>query len=124
MKRFKKIDVWISVGLILASVIWACVCAGHDFLAGYFVVGACQLISMILHAANGWFSEKGSSRYYYHIAVACILGIALIGMVIYTVLFIILLFLLFFAPVMAIWYTCMCYNETYIKMQRPLSLLK
>ncbi len=125
MKKFKKIDVVVSILLIVASVVWACVQPNYDFdfLLGYFVVGAWQITSMIVHAISGWFCEKGSSRYYYHRLVFGIFVITVFGIV-FPYLLVIFYLLLFFAPVMAVWYTCMCGYELYEKMKRPMALLK
>jgi hypothetical protein len=120
MKRFKIIDFWISVGLMISFTIISSI-EGFDnflsnyFLAGYFFVGGWQVISMIVHTIEKCFTYKGGSRYVYHWATF----ISLITMPLGSVWI-----LLFAAPVMAVYYTWICHEEVYIKMQRPLALLK
>ena len=82
------------------------------------------MISIIVHAAKGWFTHRKAGRYYFHAAVTFLAASSLIGLVVYPVLFIVMMLLLFAAPFMAIYYTCLCYNEVTVKMQRPLAALK
>ena len=123
MKKYKQIDTWMNGALIVGSIGWGFVTFDERFLLGYFVVGGWQVVSMIVHAINGWFCEKGSNRYNYQIATLIIVMISALGFVVYPLLIIFFL-LLFISPFMAIWYTSLCYNETYVKMQRPMALLK
>ena len=123
MKKFKQTDVLISGVLIIASLGWAFTTYDDRFFVGYFVVGGWQVISMLVHAFMGWFSERGSKRFNYQVTVLVIIIIALLGFVVYPLL-IIYFPLLFLSPFMALWYTWLCYNETYVKMQRPMALLK
>jgi len=124
MKKFKQIDAWVSIIGIIGFALVSMIRFDATFIIGYFAVGAWQVVSMLVHAINGWFCEKGSARYNYHWVVAVILVLALLGMAIYPLLFILLIALLFTAPFMAIGYASMCYKEVYEKMQRPLSQLK
>ena len=124
MKQFKIIDFWISVTLIVCFTIAGITRGGITFFYGYFIVGGWQLISMIVHFINHWFCNIGSTRYIYHWVVAITIFCTVLGLVVYIFLYIILGVLILAAPVMAIFYTWMCYNETYIKMKRPLALLK
>jgi hypothetical protein len=120
MKPFKVIDFWISTGLIISFTIISII-EGFDnfltnyFLAGYFFVGSWQVISMIVHTIEKCFTYKGGSRYVYH-------WVTFISLV--TMPFGSVWILLFTAPVMAVYYTWICYYEVYVKMQRPLALLK
>ncbi len=135
MKTFKLADTWISMVLILffLALAWT---NYFSIMYGYFVVGGWQVTSMFVHALNGWFTEKGGKRWFYHCIVGWILGIALV------ITFIIILFkdslgdyfflpvlmglyaLLFLSPFMAIYYSWLCYVEVYVKMKRPLDDLK
>ena len=124
MKRVKQIDTGVSATLIVGFVIWALLTFDHTFIIGYFVVGGWQVMSMIVHGINSWFCEKGSRRYHYQWVVASIFILAALGLVVYPVLFVLLFALMFLAPFMAAWYTWLCYQEVYIKMQRPIALLK
>ena len=119
MRQFKILDFWINIGLIISSFTISMLEGGEDFLhngflIGYFIVGGWQVISMVVHTYNRCFTYKWGARYIYHwitlIAVVTIPGS-------FWVLFIA-------APFMAIFYIWLCYRETYIKMLRPLSVLK
>ena len=124
MRKFKLYDTWINISLITGFAIISLVKLDSTFLIGYCVVGGWQVVSMLMHAANGWFDVKGSGRNIYQATVAVIICLALIGLLLYPVLYLVLMILLFAAPFMAVFYTMICYNEVYVKMQRPISLLK
>lgn len=124
MKRFKIIDFWVSVTLIVCFTIASIARCDTTFIYGYFIVGGWQLISMFVHFINHWFCGYGSTRYIYHWIVAITIFCTALGVVVYIFLYIVLTVLILAAPVMALFYTWMCYKETYIKMQRPLALLK
>lgn len=113
MKKIKEIDFWVSVGLIiLFTILYLATTDAAYALAGYFVIGSWQVISMIVHAWNHWFTT--GTRLYYHWTVF----ISLAGFPLTCVV------LLFIAPLMAVFYATICYREVYIKMKRPLALLK
>ena len=115
MQRFKLIDFWISTLLIAGFTIASIINLDATFLLGYLVVGGWQAISMIVHIAARSFVYKGGERYAYH-------WIALIAVV--TLPIGSYWILLFIAPVMACYYARICYIEIFIKMKRPLALLK
>jgi hypothetical protein len=119
MKNFKTADFCISVALILYySLIALPFQIGFsDFILieGYIVVGAWQSISMIIHAITNHFTQKWSERFIYH----WISFIAVITMPAGSIWI-----LIFIAPLMAVYYTRLCYVETFIKMKRPMELLK
>ncbi|MEP7255608.1 MAG: hypothetical protein ABI666_07510 [Ferruginibacter sp.] len=115
MKKFKTIDMWISIALITGFGIASIINHDYTFIIGYFAVGGWQVISMIVHAVDKWFTEKRGARYIYH----WITFISVITMPIGS-----FWILLFTAPFMAVYYTWLCYNEVYVKMQRPLAQLK
>ncbi|MDN3657714.1 hypothetical protein QWZ08_18825 [Ferruginibacter paludis] len=120
MKSIMKIDFRISSCLIIFFTIVTLLKTERpivdlNFLTGYFVVGGWQVISMIVHALNHWFTYNKGKRYAYH----WITFISIVTMPLGSVVI-----LVFTAPFMAIWYTWICYEEVYIKMQRPLALLK
>jgi hypothetical protein len=124
MKKFKIIDTWMSIGLIIIFIIYSLVRLDYIFLYGYFTIGTWQIISMIVHIWNHWFTNKGGTRSFYHGAVAVLLILAIVGMVVSPILYLLLFVLLFAAPFMAVYYARLCYQEVYVKMQRPLALLK
>jgi hypothetical protein len=79
------------------------------FIYWYFIVGGWQVISMLVHAVSGWFTRKKSRRYY-HWTVAIIIVMGILAFIMPYLLFIYYI-MLFAAPVMAICYTFMCYQE-------------
>lgn len=116
MKKFKLFDCWLNITLYTGFLI-SCLATleGSILITGYFVIGGWQVVSMVIHEYKGWFTEKKSARRNYH-------WITLISVITFPVgSFVILLFV---APVMAAYYCWLCYDELYVKMQRPLSLLK
>ncbi|CAN5713052.1 hypothetical protein BH11BAC3_BH11BAC3_43260 [soil metagenome] len=115
MKKFKTIDLTINVALIIGSVIFGLINRGESFIGGYFVVGIWQVISMVIHAWNKWFTGKRGQRYMYHWIT--LISVATLPLGSFWIL-------LFTAPFMAIYYTWLCYHEVYVRMQRPLALLK
>ena len=115
MKQLKTIDYWISIVLILLFTLLSLIRRDTTFIIGYFVTGAWQVASMIVHVWKGWFTKTGTARHIYHwIVFISIITIPIGSFII----------LLFTAPVMAIYYTYICYHEVTVKMQRPLALLK
>lgn len=119
MKTFKIIDVWISIGLIVSFTILIMYDArefdvmNNLLFISYFVIGGWQVMSMITHGIAGCFTYGG--RYIYH----WITFIAVVTMPVgsFWILWIT-------APFMAVFYTCLCYREVYVKMKRPLDILK
>lgn len=124
MKTYKLIDFYGSLVLIVSCLIYGLIKANEYALLGYFIVGGWQLVSMLVHQLNGWFVAAGSNRRRYHLLVFWCLIIAAIGMVIYVLLLLELFILLFVAPVMAIYYSTLCYQELKMMGSRPLAQLK
>ncbi len=124
MKKFKKTDCFISSLLIAGFTVMSFVNMDCTFIIGYFVVGGWQVLSMIVHAAFGWFTNGYSYRSIYQYLVLGIIVMALLGLIIKPFLFILAFPLLFAAPVMAIYYTWICYYELNTIMKRPLSYVK
>lgn len=124
MKRFKLIDTWISMVLTGVFALLTLVRRDSIFITGYFVVGGWQVISMVVHAVNGWFCHEGGKRHVYHWVVAITIIVVPLSFVLYPILFLFLFVLLFAAPFMAVYYTWICYEEVYVKMRRPMDLLK
>ncbi len=115
MKKFKEIDAWVSIILITGFAIATLFKRDNTFLLGYFVVGGWQVISMLVHVYYHSFTQKKSIRRNYH-------WITLISLI--TIPVGSFLILLFTAPLMAIFYTWLCYDEVRKMSQRPLELLK
>ncbi len=124
MKKFKQIDLTISCLLITGFIIAGLINRDTTFIIGYFVVGAWQVISMIVHAINKWFTERGSARFYYHWIVLSIFILTGLSFLVQTITIFIMYGMLFAAPFMALYYTWLCYREVYVKMQRPSVLFK
>ena len=115
MKKFKTIDYRISILLITVFTLMSLINRDGTYIIGYFVIGAWQAISMIVHAWNGWFTRSRNARYVYHwIVLISVLTLPIGSFII----------LLFTAPFMAVYYTYLCYQEVSVRMQRPLALLK
>ncbi|MEO7524567.1 MAG: hypothetical protein ABIT58_10760 [Ferruginibacter sp.] len=116
MRRFKLYDVWISISLFAILLAWCFAMQKTACMVlSYLIIGSWQLVSMIVHAYKGWFKKKKGSRHIYH-------WIAAISLV--TIPFGSYLILTFISPLLAAYYTWLCYEEVYVKMQRPLALLK
>jgi hypothetical protein len=120
MKKFKIIDFWISVGLVILVTIIRF--DQHiDYLlceylfSPYAIVGTWQVISMLVHAYHRWFTRDKGLRYTYH----WIIFIALI-----TVGAGSSWLLLSAGAFLTVFYTWLCYEEVYTKMKRPLDVLK
>lgn len=124
MKTFKMVDFYISAALMAGFAILSLIKPDVTFLIGYFVVGGWQIISMLVHELKGWFVPKGSARRLYHTITISILISALVGLLVTPVRAMLAFIFLFAAPVMAVYYCMMCYNETWIKLKRPLAALK
>lgn len=115
MKRFKIFDLAFNILLIISSCVYALFHKEDGFILAYFVVGGWQVISMIIHAVNKCFTYKSGSRYFYQwVTLISVLTMPLGSFWI----------LIFTAPFMAIYYTWICYHEVFVKMQRPISVLK
>jgi hypothetical protein len=119
MKTFKIIDVWTSIGLII-SFMALIIYDAREFdvmnnliFTGYFVVGGWQVISMLVHAITRTFNY--GARYVYHWITLIAVATMPVGS---------FWILLFAAPFMALYYTWICWREVYIKIKRPLEMLK
>lgn len=125
MKKFKTADTWISIFLITGATIFGFARRNDSFIVGYFIVGGWQVISMIIHAVKGWFTEKGSRRLIYHYIVAATILITLGAMPAAPYISLFLLYaLLFVAPLMAVYYSYICLHEVKLINRRPLDELK
>ncbi|HEX7847623.1 MAG TPA: hypothetical protein VF476_17605 [Chitinophagaceae bacterium] len=122
MRLFKRIDLFISILLIIIFSAIAIYNTGTIFLA-YFVVGGWQVISMLTHTFCGWFTEKNSIRRTYHWISFAVIAMGCLVFVI-PGFFLFLYVMLLAAPVMAIIYTGICYAEVKILSKRPLADFK
>ena len=122
MKDFKTIDFIIQVFLIISFIIKSMLNIDQTFIYGYFIVGGWQVISMIVHQINKWYTNQGSRRFYYHRITAATLIIIPSGFIIPN-FFIVWVPLLFIAPIIAIYYLAICYREVFYPAKRPLELI-
>ena len=116
MKKFKTIDAWTHLLLIISLLISCIVKPLIESMAmAYFVIGCWEVCSMVIHEWNRWFTSPGGVRRIYH--RAAFISIITIPFGSFTVL-------LFTLPVMFALYTYMCFHEVHVKLRRPLALLK
>ena len=122
MKRFKQVDLFGQIALVITLTIVSL--ARHDatFLYAYVIVGAWQVVSMLVHQVNKWHSSRRSRRYYYHRVSACTLGIMATAFL-FPLLFVLWYIMLFAAPAMAIYYIAICFHEVFYPAKRPLELV-
>lgn len=129
MKTYKLIDFIIGCLLIISSVLFI-LFKRNDFLfAGYFIVGGWQLTSAIAHRTlKKHFIASGYRRIYEIAVIIVLLGgiISYIGLAFSggSVLFLFLYILLYFSPVLAIYYQVVCYIEYRLLIKRAFIHLK
>lgn len=117
MKTYKQIDFWGSLFLITAAL----VSLMFDFVIaygiGYFVLGAWQFVSFIVHLFLKQF--KDIYRFSYNIAIIIILILFIISAIYINYnqysnfIFFILYAMLIVSPILATLYTIICYHEAY-----------
>ncbi len=104
MKAFKKTELYLSVSLIAFFAAWYAIeQEGSSLFLGYFIVGGLHILGMLVHAAKGWFTGKGSKRYYYHWTMILLLILLPTGVPVFL--------LLYTAPLFALYYTWICWKE-------------
>jgi hypothetical protein len=122
MKFLKQTDLAISIILITGFSAWY-IYNQEILFTAYFITGGWQVLSMIVHEVMGWFTGKGSGRRVYHLISGVIILLGVLAPFIY-IFFFIYLIMLFAAPVMAVIYSFICYNEIKSLQSRPLTKLK
>ena len=123
MGKFKKFDAGFSIILILAGMITGFVKMNGTILYVYFIVGGWQTLSMIVHLAFKLFT-RSKPRVVYHIAILNVLILILSGCIVPKVMKPALDILLIASPVLAVYYSYVCYHEAFVLLQRPLALLR
>jgi hypothetical protein len=104
MKTFKQFELLINVLLILSFTIYSFIFQTMDTLfLSYFLIGAVQVAGMLIHAGKSWFTANRSIRWFYHWIVLVLLLLFPTGFSFY--------FLLYTAPVFAVFYTYLCWRE-------------
>jgi hypothetical protein len=124
MKKFKILDVYISITLILSALMFIPFDGTYAFVCGYLILGGWHCVSMLVHAIKGWFVTKEFARIYYHWTVAVVIVFAGLALLIKSLMMMLMVVMLIAGPIMAIIYTRICYNETFKLMKRPLDDLK
>lgn len=122
MKNFKIIDFIIQIFLIVSLLGKSLIDSDKTFLYAYCIIGGWQVLSMMVHQYNRWYTNNLSRRYYYHrITMGVILTMAFAYLI--PIFFIFWYLMLFAAPIMAIYYTAICYREVFYPVKRPLDLI-
>jgi hypothetical protein len=115
MKKVKQIDIVIQIVAIVGSIVYAIADRSTNFIFGYFVVGGLQIIGFLAHWALS--GSKGLTparrRYGWFLLVLAVLALIAwaVPVLLVALLYLILLPLLFVAPVVALVYCNMCFNE-------------
>jgi hypothetical protein len=132
MKRFKQVDLVLQATGILAGLVLGIRFIMSDFaniLYGYFIVGAIQVLSLVIHYFLGYTSPLAGDRYRYSrwILIIFIAGagsylLAWAG--VYPVVFVYLFLLLWFSPVLAGYYFYICWKEYHRMVKREFIHLK
>jgi len=122
MKRLKQIDLYIQVTLII---LWflSFLFIREVFFFGYFIVGVWHLISLIYYLIVGSHTQSNHHKVV-RIIVASIVLLLLMGVLIDNSFFVTLYLLIIAAPILAVYYTCICYMEVKSLNERPLAHLK
>lgn len=117
MKRFKLIDLCTSTALVIFFTVYVLIDLSlENLIYAYFITGSWQVISMLVHNIKiHSFFPNSTSRKVYHWITFISLATMPLGSI---------YLLLFIAPLMAIFYTLLCYKEWKVLTARPLSVLK
>ncbi|MDB5191566.1 MAG: hypothetical protein JWQ96_1129 [Segetibacter sp.] len=121
MKTWKIIDLIAQVLMIVGFVIAAIAGNSNAYISGYFIVGAWQLTSMLIHNHNKWHTRKGSPRFIFQIVVVLTILFTAISVIIPLSGF--LPTLLFVASVLVVSYALLSYKEIVYYSKRPLELI-
>lgn len=117
MKLFKQTEFYSSVVTITGFFIsWLITKDNSLLLPAYFTVGALQLVGMLVHAFNNWFTSRSSMRLYYHWLIAVLMMLVPFGLGLFV--------LLYAAPVLAVVYTIICKLELNALLLKELVHLK
>lgn len=113
MRTYKLVDCWIQAILILAGLLFAL--SGYQFdslfFGAYFTVGGWQIMSVILHRIFYTPQHKSLMRRIYLVTLITVVALLLISLPSDFVI-VALYGLLFFSPLMAVYYLITCIVET------------
>jgi hypothetical protein len=124
MKLYKKLDLYTQMMLLVAWVPFLIVGReNHSFEYFYFIVGGWQILSCVVHFIFSDFYPYSSRKIYLWVLLLVIfLGIGCLleprSLLVY------LFALLFFSPIMAVWYCFICYKEVKLYRQKEWIQLK
>jgi hypothetical protein len=120
MKLFKSVDVTVQAILLL---VWLLIFLLRPdfFLYFYFIIGGWQLLSCLAHWVfrDKYYPAKDRKCFLLFFAATIILG--LIGIAGFSLIFYLLIF---YCPLIAVWYCSICYKEVKIYRQRAWIQLK
>lgn len=122
MKTFKRIDLAVQVALIISFTITILIAGIKALINGFLVIGAWQLLSMVVHFLNKWHGSKGGRRYNFQLVILS-LALLVCLMPVFPVLFIVLYFAVFIIPILVICYAWICFMEVFHYVKRPLELI-
>lgn len=123
MKIFKSLDLGLQLILFITGVLF-CVLTPRNFTYAYCIVGSWQMLSCIVHGfIPTYYPYSGRKIYLWALLVLISLGFVIFsidsfqsfstGAIIYF-----LFGLLIVSPMMAIWYTYICYKEVKLFQQK------
>lgn len=105
MKLFKEFELLTNILLIASFTISIVITKKTDLLfLSYFIIGAVQIFGMLIHLLRKCFTNPYSKRWFYH-------WIVLLFLVLLTTGLPILWLLLYTAPLLALYYTYICWKE-------------
>ena len=122
MKKFKQIDLAGQLILIASFVLVSIFSSPAYIFTGYFIVGLWQIISMVVHKVNDWNMQQVPRRYYHKISLVTVVLI-LLAFTIGGYFFVTLYIMLFAAPLMAVFYTSLCFREITCLEKRPSEMM-
>ncbi|MCR6719164.1 MAG: hypothetical protein NVV59_02505 [Chitinophagaceae bacterium] len=106
---FKKFDLAVQVALILIAIIFKL--SGLEWYYIYFTLGGWQIFSLLTHHVVLADFRSSSRRKAYAWSALTALLLTLIGAAASSIFVTILLLLVVFTPVLALWYLSICYLE-------------
>jgi hypothetical protein len=116
MKLFKSVDVLVQLLVILSGVPFCLLASGERFFYPYFILGGCQLLSCFVHwiFSEDYYPVRARNYYLVTLFGVFVLGLgSLIGF-----LLVFLYLLLFFSPLLGVWYCYICYKEVKLFQQK------
>ena len=111
---FKKTDIIVqSAALLVVGAIWF-FDADMAITSFFLGIGGWQLLSMFIHLVQRW-NQQFAARRVYQYSLLVLALVFLTSLLYAPVMIWVLYFLLFIAPVLAVYYTVLCYLEFFKK---------